>query len=500
MAQENGSRFKLVFTDWWYSRKYLGVTRFKFPFPNGLHPAFIAEANKILSDDKITNPILLEKSFMRSTTLSETFQKKDPDTGIDNGNYYRHTNFIGYFAKAINPNPYRDLPANEYCVTVDEIDPDDDKVYYYPLEIEWDGVRLAGDTNTICVQGEVHTYRLVDLWPKKLIEYFKSGKVKIVLSNIVDPCAPMMYIHQFEDNVKKLGIPQEHVIWIQGNIPNEYFYPNRKYKSIMLNSIISLTQANENIKKYPRETGYTATHRIMSDIVRPEDLDSNKLRKKKFLCFNRSMGRPHRMALAYLALKHELLDDGIWSFLNHTHKGHCVDELLKLYPTEFKATYYADKIWNMLPYEIDTQHLSVDEKFSFQNIDVNIKEIYNSTYLHIVSETLFWDEFDAFFSEKTWRPMLNLQPFIYVGNYKALDRLQKLGFKTFHPYIDESYDNERDPVVRMHMIEKELLKFKAKSLIDIHNWYYSITDILKHNQELIRQYNNYDPLTEIWKL
>lgn len=500
MAQENGSRFKLVFTDWWHSRKYLGVTRFKFPFPNGLHPAFIAKAHKILSDDKINNPILLEKSFMRSTTLSDTFQKKDPDTGLDNGNYFRHTNFIGYFAKAINPNPFKDIPANDYCVTVDQIDPDDDHVYYYPIEIEWDGVRLAGDLNTICVDGEVFNYRVVDLWPEKLVEYFKTGKVKIVLSNIVDPCAPMMYINKFEDNVKELGIPQEHVIWLQGNIPNEYFAPDRKYKSIMLNSIISLTQANENIKKFPRETGYTSTHRVFSDVVRPADLDSNILRKKKFLCFNRSMGRPHRMALAYLALKHELLDEGIWSFLNHTLKDSCASELRALYPDEPMAGYYANKIYNMLPYEIDTQELSVEEKFSFQNIDVNIKELYASTYLHIVSETLFWNEFDTFFSEKTWRPILNLQPFIYVGSYKSLDRLKNLGFKTFHPYIDESYDNERDPIARMHMIEKEILKFKTRSLLDIHRWYYSITDILIHNQELIKSYDNYDPLIELWKL
>jgi len=81
--------------------------------------------------------------------------------------------------------------------------------------------------------------------------------------------------------------------------------------------------------------------------------------------------------------------------------------------------------------------LNMDEKESFQNIDVNPKHVYADTYLNIVTETNGWNEIDAFWSEKIWRPILNLQPFIFIGPYKSLDKLHSLGFKTFHPFIDE---------------------------------------------------------------
>ena len=32
-------------------------------------------------------------------------------------------------------------------------------------------------------------------------------------------------------------------------------------------------------------------------------------------------------------------------------------------------------------------------------------------------------------------------PFLYLGQYKALDKFKELGFKTFDGILDESYDN-----------------------------------------------------------
>jgi hypothetical protein len=57
-------------------------------------------------------------------------------------------------------------------------------------------------------------------------------------------------------------------------------------------------------------------------------------------------------------------------------------------------------------------------------------------------------------SEKIFKPISNLQPFLVIGDYLTLAELKKLGFKTFSPFIDESYDNERDSYKRMELIEK----------------------------------------------
>lgn len=500
MDQVSGSPFKLVYTDWWVSRKYLGVARFKFPMPNGLHPAFVEKAKEMLSDDKLNNPILLEKSMMRSTTLSETFQKKDPVTGLDNGNFFRHGNFLGYWHKCNFIN--QDRLNYNYIVNPDEIDMDDDLVYYYPIEVECDGLRLIQDSVSISVNDEIYLYQLVDTWSDKLLELMRKGKIKILIINIVDACGPLIYVKNFEDIVVSKGIDPKNLVWIQGDIPNYYFSPERTHKSHMLNACLSCRQIYENYIRYPVDTGYTADIRITSDIMRESDLDSSKMRQHKFLSFNRSMDRPHRLANAYFALKHDLLKEGIFSFLNHRNPHHIIEHLKMILPSveESILQEYAIKIQNLLPYEVDTKMLDKEQKESFQNIDVNPKEVYADSYLNIVTETNAWDEIDAFWSEKTWRPILNLQPFIYIGPYNSLRKLQQLGFKTFHPFIDESYDKERDMRVRILMIEKEILKFKNMPIKQIHDWYYSIKDILIHNQKNIENFKDYNPLQELWKL
>ena len=50
-------------------------------------------------------------------------------------------------------------------------------------------------------------------------------------------------------------------------------------------------------------------------------------------------------------------------------------------------------------------------------------------------------------------------PFVSIACHKYLYRLNKLGFKTFSPYIDESYDNEPDNYKRTEMAVASMFKF-----------------------------------------
>jgi hypothetical protein len=84
-----------------------------------------------------------------------------------------------------------------------------------------------------------------------------------------------------------------------------------------------------------------------------------------------------------------------------------------------------------------------------------------------------------------------------LGDYGTLAELKRLGFKTFEPFIDESYDLEIDPKVRILKIEKEIEKLKNKSIEEIHEWYYSIKDILLHNQKHMYSFSDYECYDEI---
>jgi hypothetical protein len=195
-----------------------------------------------------------------------------------------------------------------------------------------------------------------------------------------------------------------------------------------------------------------------------------------------------------MAIKHDLLKNSIYSFVNTPDNEEHIRQSIMSMTNSIVSESDIDKVLNLLPYEIDTDHLSIDQKRGFVT-DNNKKEWYADTYFHITSETSFYGPIEngPFFSEKTFRPIINLQPFIFVGDYGSLRHLQSLGFKTFSPFIDESYDLETDYLKRMQMIESEILKLNALSQQELHNLYYSMTDILIHNRTHFESFKDTNP-------
>lgn len=85
---------------------------------------------------------------------------------------------------------------------------------------------------------------------------------------------------------------------------------------------------------------------------------------------------------------------------------------------------------------------------------------YAKKIIEVVLETIF-DEDRISLTEKSLRPIATKTPFILAGPAGSLQYLRRYGFQTFSPWIDESYDNEPDPVKRLTMIVKELERLAA---------------------------------------
>jgi hypothetical protein len=66
----------------------------------------------------------------------------------------------------------------------------------------------------------------------------------------------------------------------------------------------------------------------------------------------------------------------------------------------------------------------------------------------------------------------------------TLEILKELGFKTFHPFIDESYDREPDKLKRLNMVIDELNRLCEMELSELHELYWSMSDILIYNQRI----------------
>ncbi len=122
-------------------------------------------------------------------------------------------------------------------------------------------------------------------------------------------------------------------------------------------------------------------------------------------------------------------------------------------------------------------------KIPFGNAVSRIQhEIYKNTWVSLIPETTYYDDYPAFISEKTFKPMACLQPFIILGSKGILKYLRAQGYKTFDGFIDESYDECDDDQRYMAIINS--LK-KIQSIPNKLEWYVSMKDILKHNQQLL---------------
>jgi hypothetical protein len=141
----------------------------------------------------------------------------------------------------------------------------------------------------------------------------------------------------------------------------------------------------------------------------------------------------------------------------------------------------------MLPPELPTnsntgafQSMSGDGYLGFFNEQTML-----DSWLTVVSEASFGEsDHTCFISEKTFKPIACYHPFIIFGNKGSLQKLKEMGYKTFHPYINETYDT-LDTWERMQAITDELVRIDSLSPEAKLEWYYNMKDILVHN------YNNF---------
>jgi hypothetical protein len=87
-----------------------------------------------------------------------------------------------------------------------------------------------------------------------------------------------------------------------------------------------------------------------------------------------------------------------------------------------------------------------------------------------------------FVSEKTYKPIATRKPFIVFSNHGYLEALKKLGFKTFSPYIDESYDLEPDVKLRIKLIIKEISRINSLNLEEYNELIYQCNQIAIQNK------------------
>jgi hypothetical protein len=198
-------------------------------------------------------------------------------------------------------------------------------------------------------------------------------------------------------------------------------------------------------------------------------------RTKKFTCLNR-IDKPFRRLFAASLVEQNLHQDAHFSYTNRKYDyEYPVNET----PVSQWTTYWDQSVLNHFdpPYRCD--QLEDYEHNTHQLIN---KDFFQDSYWNIVVETHI-NQSTVFLTEKTFKPILNLQPFVIVGAPDSLALLHELGYKTFSNWIDESYDNIVDSELRLYRCLQVVKQLAAMSDSDHVQIMQEMQQVLLHNQQ-----------------
>jgi len=121
----------------------------------------------------------------------------------------------------------------------------------------------------------------------------------------------------------------------------------------------------------------------------------------------------------------------------------------------------------------------------------NYNNVWNRYQIEVVSETDSVSDF--WFTEKTANCLATGKPFVLVAGTGSLQRLRDMGFQTFDPVLDESYDLAKNPYDRIKRLTTSLKTLynspsKAQQLTELYQ-------IAQQNIELYKEYSEFGKIS-----
>jgi len=189
------------------------------------------------------------------------------------------------------------------------------------------------------------------------------------------------------------------------------------------------------------ELYYRYLHSFKNDFVEEINLQS---RDKLFTCLNRA-DKVWRKVFCSTMDSLNMWNNSYFSYTGYQYETSAQDaEIIddwEALDSDLKSNTAAFEL--KIPYKVD-ELLDADHN----NHKLINKDFYTNAYWNIVVETHFKQN-TIFLTEKTFKPILNMQPFIIVGNTGSVKMLKQLGYQSFSDIIDEQYDDITNDIDRM---------------------------------------------------
>jgi hypothetical protein len=325
---------------------------------------------------------------------------------------------------------------------------------------------------------KIHNEFALNFISKPVIEDFRTGQGCLLINYTIDGGIGAT-IYNFSKLFKFIE---------DNNIPHNKVY--LVFADYKLKETLKNIGVNYNIAYYDFYMKFKSHefNKILSErdnsssIVTSEDfVESIGTNKKDFLLLTRHW-KLHRLIL--LSHLHKIgLENSLVSWDKSYYNHNLIHEMNK-----FGENPDFEEMIKTSNRTLDVEDITKVMGIGFEN-----KEMYLNTYMSIVTESLFFsidENFPVgFLSEKIWKPVGHCQPFILAGPSNSLKHIRETyGYKTFHPYIDESYDDEHNDQERIKLIIKEIDRFSNKTKEEKDQFLRDVKEICIFNQNKFLEY------------
>jgi len=328
-----------------------------------------------------------------------------------------------------------------------------------------------------------------------------------------DLLSPKVVSHLRGDNDTKLLI----------FYPDDYFnlHDTKTFNQVLQEKRIPLNKVHMIMKddlfrRFARsKMGDEITYHVYSPLqTRVRNIDFKHTTSKKFSVFSRNYNE-HRLALLLELVMREVTDNFNLTFHNfnpyvmieHNHvlkpedrvKVFTQEEIIQ-HAKDFDLYNDKTKEWiDKIPHTIE--HTRRESLNKWTNV---IMDALIDADFHIIVES-HYDPFNnfmgykgkvsveefspAFLTEKTYKCIAAGRPFLAYTTPYFIKEIRTLGYKTFHPYINEDYDSIEDNDERRRAIAKEIERLDNLSADEYKKVRDKCFEIAQHNRKVLYSEN-----------
>jgi hypothetical protein len=348
---------------------------------------------------------------------------------------------------------------------------------------EWCG---HDDYNRGLVKLHPHRSSLFSHLKPEYLKDLQSGKAMLLIDQSHEGYQTVWLWSWFHSNCELYGINPDRIIYITGNLDAKNDYTNWADQNNLLCRMVIAPHPHFELMIY--ETGVNLN--FNREIKLPkfqEQLEYKKSNLENIKLYNalQKRVRAHRAWLFKALVDANLLDDGI----NSMNKFYANDTFLDGRHMTHDQASVLTPLTPILPPENPADHdlnrfASGDSGGYLAAVNEHTAL---DTWVSVISEASYGDnDGTCFISEKSFKPILCYHPFIIFGNKGSLAYLRSLGYKTFSPFIDESYD-ELSTWERLDAIINAINKIKLMTASEKLKWYEGMQDILEHNYKILQR-------------